>query len=724
LLFEAIGQTRRSIGLLPRRRPSGCDTRLVTRSFSRTDHPVRGAAEDLLDREGLAQLVAGEVRALDASRGAVVGLLGPWGIGKTSLLNMIREKLTEDPPVPVTEFNPWLFSSTEQLVTSFFEEVAAELRMKRGRVAALADDFEAYGDAVSPLRFIPVVGPWIDRLGSGSAALGRLITRRTKDRRSVGAMRERLGARLAELKQPIVVVIDDIDRLSSPEIREVFKLVRLTANFPNVIYLLAFDRVRVETALAEDGTDGRVYLEKILQVSYEVPIAPTEVLHRLFLVELQEALADIPDSRFDPAAWPDIYVECIRPLITNMRDAKRYVSSVPLTARQLADRIALADVLAAEALRVFLPKTYALLPETAPALTTTRDSGFGRTNRDDDRERLDRFVASAGELSHVARAFCERLFPATRSHFGGSSYGSDWLKSWLKHRRLAHPDVLAFYLDRVPPAALESAERAERAFALLGDEPALRAHFEALAPDAIEETIASLEAFENDYDAATVEIAVRVILEQLPKLRTESRGMFDVEPDLVVSRVALRLFRRVENEADRLAITHSAFDRLTTLHGKFVLLQLVGHSEGAGFKLIGKEDADALESALREQVATAEVAALAAERDLLRLLWWSTHADDGQPTPTVDVSAPELRTALLVAALTEVRSQTMGTRAVRREERLAWDALTEVLGGEDPVRQTVEYVHATGTDDARLASAVDLAERYLAGWRPKEFRES
>ncbi len=58
---------------------------------------------------------------------------------------------------------------------------------------------------------------------------------------------------LSQLDKPIVIVLDDIDRLSTNEIREVFKLVRLTASFPNIIYVLAFDRLRVELALQEQG---------------------------------------------------------------------------------------------------------------------------------------------------------------------------------------------------------------------------------------------------------------------------------------------------------------------------------------------------------------------------------------------------------------------------------------------------------------------------------------
>ena len=54
--------------------------------------------------------------------------------------------------------------------------------------------------------------------------------------------RDKITKALTKLKKPIVIVLDDIDRLTTPEIRDIFKLVRLTANFPNIIYVVAFDR--------------------------------------------------------------------------------------------------------------------------------------------------------------------------------------------------------------------------------------------------------------------------------------------------------------------------------------------------------------------------------------------------------------------------------------------------------------------------------------------------
>src|SRR5690606_21576351 len=89
-----------------------------------------------------------------------------------------------------------------------------------------------------------------------------------------GSRHAKVTKALSNIPKPIVVVLDDIDRLTTAEIRDVFKLVRLTANFPNIIYLLAFDRARVEQALGEHGIPGRDYLEKILQIGIDLPAVP------------------------------------------------------------------------------------------------------------------------------------------------------------------------------------------------------------------------------------------------------------------------------------------------------------------------------------------------------------------------------------------------------------------------------------------------------------------
>lgn len=226
----------------------------------RADNPIRKPEDDALGRSKVARSFAEQVLSLDVSEGVVVGVLGPWGSGKTSFVNLARERL-EAGSAAILDFNPWMFSGAEQLVEAFFVELSSQLKL-RTELAALGKDLEDYGEAFSGLGWLPLVGPWLDRGRAASKILAKILQRRKE---GVGGRRAKVVQALAALDKPLVVVLDDIDRLTTAEVRDVFKLVRLTASFPNVVYVVAFDRARVEAALGEQGIPGRDYLEKILQ---------------------------------------------------------------------------------------------------------------------------------------------------------------------------------------------------------------------------------------------------------------------------------------------------------------------------------------------------------------------------------------------------------------------------------------------------------------------------
>jgi predicted KAP-like P-loop ATPase len=320
------------------------------------DNPIKSGVDDRLQRLDSVKSLVSDIRDVDASEGYVVGIVGSWGSGKTSIVNMIREELEQEPAIPIIDFNPWFFSGTNELVESFFRELAAQMRLKGDRLAKIANTVDMYGGLLSPVSAIPYVGAWFDRLRGAAKVIKEFQDKR---KGSINVQREELSTELAGLETPIVVIVDDIDRLEISEIRDIFKLVRLTASFPNVIYVLAFDRERVEEALSQSGFDGRVYLEKIVQLGVDVPSVPDVVMLRQIGQALEGALNDLDlPERFDEQAWPDVLMEIVRPLIKSMRDVRRYAAAVRSKARALGGQIELVDVMALEAIRIFLPDVF------------------------------------------------------------------------------------------------------------------------------------------------------------------------------------------------------------------------------------------------------------------------------------------------------------------------------------------------------------------------------
>jgi predicted KAP-like P-loop ATPase len=117
----------------------------------------------------------------------------------------------------------------------------------------------------------------------------------------VEQQRQAIEAALSKLTDPIVVVIDDIDRLTAREIRDMLGLVRLTAHFPKIIYLLAFDRAKVERALDQDGLEGgRNYLDKIVELSFDLPATSPHALGNLLIRRVRSGHLWDPDRSVRP----------------------------------------------------------------------------------------------------------------------------------------------------------------------------------------------------------------------------------------------------------------------------------------------------------------------------------------------------------------------------------------------------------------------------------------
>ncbi|WP_321420327.1 P-loop NTPase fold protein [uncultured Methanomethylovorans sp.] len=92
------------------------------------------------------------------------------------------------------------------------------------------------------------------------------------EEKPLSSLKNDLKKKLSERKNKILIIIDDIDRLNNLEIKQIFQLVKVNTDFPNIIYLMAFDKEIIERNLDEpDSILGRDYLKKIVQVDFDVP---------------------------------------------------------------------------------------------------------------------------------------------------------------------------------------------------------------------------------------------------------------------------------------------------------------------------------------------------------------------------------------------------------------------------------------------------------------------
>jgi predicted KAP-like P-loop ATPase len=687
------------------------------------DRPINRLDEDRLHRRAFAEQVASYIHSAPAGHGLVVSAMAPWGNGKTSFMNMVVDELGKTGEL-VVRFNPWMFSGTEQLVARLLGEIRSVLlSAHEKRYDTAAEALGRYGDALALAGDIPIVG--------AAAKAGRLALlagrRATEHKRKISGetprkVRDAIDQALRTGDRRIVVVIDDVDRLDDQEIREVVRLVRLVADFPNTVYLLAFDRARVEAAL---GPDGAAYLEKIVQLPIDLPaISPDDLLSLLFQ-ELDAAIADLPTGPFDSSEWQNVFGLALRPLFRSLRDVRRYVNAVPLAVLSVGTEVSLTDVLALEALRVLLPTTYARLVAAAGALTyvgSGLEDVFGPETRKAMHQAAMNDALEAGQNSENVKAFCRIVFPASRRFFENYHFGPDFAQRWRRERRVANAEILGIYLSRRIPEDAPPPSEIALMFEALPEPSRLSQLFAALSPEQVENSLGLLEAYEEEFTTASA-AALPVILDQLPRLRTGRGGRFGWGAEMAVYRLVLRIVRRLP-ETERLAAVKTAFETTTSLSAKLALIQVVGPEENIGSSLIAEGDWRPLATELRSEIVAADAEALATERDLGRLVGWAVDGggDGDRRVPQAILDDDLAFVQLLRSMLGEQFSQTVGEIARRREAVLPWDWLGKLLGADTLLARVAS---SAGRDnlkpDERAAEALALAVRYASGWRPERY---
>lgn len=424
------------------------------------DSPIRHPKDDALGYAPFADQLAQSISSLSDSDGIVLAIHGPWGSGKSTVLNFVSHYLSRsdaDERFLILRFNPWWFSGREDLTRTFFEQLRARLGDKdygevKARIADLAD-------ILSKLPY---------------ASGAEVVADKLRDQPDIVSLKENVGRLLRDSGHTVLVVIDDIDRLTASEIRDVFRTVKSVCNFPNVVYLLAFDKDVVSAALTrEQGIPGRAYLEKIVQVPFELPLPDKAALRRLFFAELNEVLADTPEDDFDSNYWANVYFDGIDHFIDTPRDIVRVVNALRVTYPAVAGEINPVDFIAVESLRVFSPASYDVVRRRPHLFAGPSISHGNRRQKEVEKEEHDAWLSTLpeDERDYVVRLL-RRIFPKFANRFGGPGHGSEWAKHWRKDLRVCSEEVFPVYFRLAVPASTISRAEMQTVIASAGDRDA------------------------------------------------------------------------------------------------------------------------------------------------------------------------------------------------------------------------------------------------------------
>ncbi|MCH2188347.1 KAP family NTPase [Candidatus Gracilibacteria bacterium] len=206
------------------------------KGFLLPDTPIDDEQYDKLGAPEKAESFANIVYNNGSSKSFIFGLIAPWGYGKTSFLKLFKKgdyintinyknpRKIKDECI-VIDFNPWYFEGDNDLLEKFLNHFKKELNNKTSKYLP-----ELNYDLGFLLQLLEKNSKNILGLSIGIEAKDNLET-----------LKNKINISLKKLNKKIIIIVDDLDRISDNKLKSIFKIIDLCKDFYNTNFILCYD---------------------------------------------------------------------------------------------------------------------------------------------------------------------------------------------------------------------------------------------------------------------------------------------------------------------------------------------------------------------------------------------------------------------------------------------------------------------------------------------------
>lgn len=365
----------------------------------------------------------------------VILLNSRWGTGKTTVVNFLDERIDSSQYLFI-RYNPWMFQDDKDLHNQFFNTLITELMKFKGEIS-----YDLITILIEMNIFLATLG--MENLDEHFAfyalmfathkGLATFVKKLKKKKKtpSLADLKSKFEKELKKQKRKILVVIDDIDRLTNKRIFETLSLIKTVGDFDNSIYLILAEEGLLTDAISvvNGGKRSELYLEKIFTLTIDLPQPSQFELRKILYESIDVVLSDISQLNFK--GYDDEVIYNFRLLIEleyiTIRSIKKFIKIIKFTLPQKAKYTNVYDLLIIEYIRVFYNKVYQRLVENENILS------FDNSNIKDDgiippeyiskeilKKKLDSMVDEFTKQDKEVMKFClSRLFSNLGYRHGG-----------------------------------------------------------------------------------------------------------------------------------------------------------------------------------------------------------------------------------------------------------------------------------------------------------------
>ncbi|MHB1949054.1 MAG: KAP family P-loop NTPase fold protein [Gammaproteobacteria bacterium] len=437
------------------------------------DRPILNNEQDRLGRTTFAKYLARCILDHKSPESLVIGLYGGWGVGKTSVINLTLQELRfaasnmfDDEKPIILNFSAWSYSGQDQLIYSFFRRLSSELHQaefleNRDKIIHLLELYVSFFTHKPVPKALRPKHNFLTRIFRRN-----LVTQETfgwEAGRDLTQVKAELNELLRHQKHKIIIIIDNIMRLENTEIKQIFQIVKSMGDYVNTVYMLSLDKPQIIHDINQmQGSGGAEYLEKIVQLPFEIPPISHQDIEAILVDRLKKIIEIIPEEAWDKDYWADLYYSTLKFFFENVRDITRYMNTLGFSFAYVKDVVNPVDFFAITALQVFAPNVYYGIRDNKDLFTDLMDDVYrlNEKNIAEDKTRCDEIINRTQKISpEMLVQLLLRLFPRLRRMYESNIafYHSEAIAR--KNLRICSPDVFDVYFRlSMPTGVIPDAE--------------------------------------------------------------------------------------------------------------------------------------------------------------------------------------------------------------------------------------------------------------------------
>lgn len=272
---------------------------------------------DLFKRDDIINQLYRSITYAEPEKSYVISLEGAWGTGKTTIINNVKKLIADDwnadDYIIIDDFDPWLYGSQEALLYAMYDTLLSHLQI-------------SYSTYTSKKLIDGILGIVAEEHVAGNL-LYRYVSVYNDSIENVNKLKGRISTLIQTSDKKIVFIIDNLDRASDSNIIFLFKLISLVFDLPRIVYVLAFEKERIEKVLNETQEFNSRFTEKIIQQEITVYPIEKEQLKRIY----SECVFNLLIAYGEPINRLEEYKSIVDVLVKetpNLRAFKRIINTI------------------------------------------------------------------------------------------------------------------------------------------------------------------------------------------------------------------------------------------------------------------------------------------------------------------------------------------------------------------------------------------------------------